>query len=261
MSDIITTENISFHYGQRQALNGVTLSVKRGAFAGIIGPNGSGKTTLIKILTGILQPDAGSVTVDGRKIDDYDLEKLAQKMAYVPQSTVSNFAFTVEEIVFMGRHAYLESRVFERDEDIGIAVQSMEATDTLKFRDRYFNELSGGEMQRVVVASALAQEPDVLFLDEPTASLDIKYQMQIFELLTRLNREQGKTIVVSLHDLNLASMFCDFLVLLDQGRVVRTGKPDDVLLSDRLTNVYGIELEQISIDGNGRQILIPKRKA
>jgi len=167
----------------------------------------------------------------------------------------------VEEIVFMGRHAYLEKRLFEREEDVAIAVRSMEATDTLRFRDRYFNELSGGEMQRVVVASALAQEPDVLFLDEPTASLDIKYQMQIFELLTSLNREHGKTVVVSLHDLNLASMFCDFLILLDQGRVVRTGSPCEVLVSDHIAKVYGIELQSISVPGNDRQILVPKRKA
>ena len=166
------------------------------------------------------------------------------------------FPFKVSEIVLMGRHPYLSAFTFEGDEDIEIARNAMERTQTLQFAQRGFNEISGGEKQRVVVAGAITQEPEVMILDEPTSALDIKYQIQILNILQQLNKDEQMTVVLAMHDLHLASKFCDRLVLLDQGKIFQDGRPEDVLKKENIEEVYGVKVHLIK-DHDGDIMISP----
>ena len=191
---------------------------------GILGPNGSGKTTLLKVLSGILH-GRGEVKLNGQSIQRYGRRELSKLFAVVPQESTVNFPYTVAEIVMMGRACYHSAFALESKEDIDVARASMELTDSLLLSDRYLHELSGGEKQRVMIARALAQQPEVLLLDEPSAFLDLKHQVQVFELLRRLNWERGLTIVAALHDLNLAALFFPRLLMLREGEIYCDGTP------------------------------------
>ena len=258
MRPILESHNVRFAYSKKVVLPNINLRVSPGEFLGVIGPNGSGKTTLLKILSGLLHPDAGAVMYRDRNLRSLKRADLAREMAYVPQSHETTFSFTAAEMVLMGRYAYLDDRMFEKSEDIRLCTKAMRATDTLHFADRYFHELSGGERQRVMIASALAQSPKILFLDEPTASLDINYQTQILKLLTRLCREQGQTIVAAMHDLNLATLFCERLLMLHEGRIVASGTPAEVLKRERIKEVYGADAHFFKVGSNGRFFIFPK---
>jgi iron complex transport system ATP-binding protein len=252
MNPAIETRNLSFAYKDRAVLHGVSLSVERGGMVGILGPNGSGKTTLLKILSAVLSGE-GSVRLNGRSIESYSRRDLSRLFAVVPQESHVSFPYTVAEIVLMGRASYHSPFALEGKEDLEVARASMELTNSLSFSHRYLHELSGGEKQRVMMARALAQEPRILLLDEPSAFLDLKHQVQMFELLRRLNRERGLTIVAALHDINLAALFFPRLVILREGEIFCDGSPRDVLTEKNIEEVYGIRV-RIERDPAGERL-------
>ena len=241
MNPAIQTENLTFAYKDKPVLDGVSLSVERGEMVGILGPNGSGKTTLLKIFSAVLK-GRGEVKVNNRSIETYRKRELSRLFAMVPQESQILFPYTVAEIVLMGRASYHSPLALEGRKDLEVARASMELTDSLPFSDRYLHELSGGEKQRVIIARALAQEPEILLLDEPSAFLDLKHQVQVFELMRRLNRERSLTIVAALHDLNLAAIFFPRLVMLRDGRIYRDGSPKEVLTAGTIEEIYGIRV-------------------
>lgn len=225
-------------YGKTEILKDVTFSVDPGAFVGIIGPNGSGKSTLLRTATKILEPFAGEVYLRKDKLKEISLKELSRIAAVVPQDMLFMFPFKVLDVVLMGRIPYINRLGFESKEDLRIAFESLERVDAIGLKDRFIDELSGGEKQRVVIAKALAQKPKILFLDEPTTHLDISHQVEIFSLLKKLNKETGLTVVTILHDLNLASLYCDELILLSEGRIKKQGTPNDVLDYKTIEEVY-----------------------
>jgi cobalamin transport system ATP-binding protein len=258
MNPAIQTRNLSFAYQDRAVLHDVSLSVDRGEMIGILGPNGSGKTTLLKIFSAVLRGQ-GQVKLNSRDIETYGRRDLSKLFAVVAQESRVNFPYTVAEVVLMGRASYHSAFALEGKKDLAIARASLELTESLSFADRYLHELSGGEKQRVMIARALAQEPQILLLDEPSAFLDLKHQIQVFELLCRLNRERGMTIVAALHDLNLAALFFPRLVMLREGKIYRDGSPSAVLTEKTIDEVYGIRVrvEQDPVAGKPQLFICP----
>jgi iron complex transport system ATP-binding protein len=235
------------------------VSVDRGDLVGILGPNGSGKTTLLKMLCGALRPSSGTVTLEGRRLSDWPRREIAQRVALVPQETHAAFDFSVLDIVLMGRFPYLGPFALEGPDDLVIARQALAATGTTEFETRAFGTLSGGEKQRVVIASALAQAPDLLLLDEPTASLDIGHQLEVQALLRGLNTG-GVTMVLSTHDLNLAAALCRRLVLLRGGCVLASGPTEAVLTPLAIRELYGVHAEVERHPRAGHLSVIPIRR-
>ena len=228
------------------AVDDVSLDVAGGALVGILGPNGSGKTTLLKLLAGILAPGQGVVTLDGRDVSAMPARERARRVAVVPQETQLAFDYSVLEIALMGRYPHLGPFEVEGPDDLAAAMAGLEATGTARLADRNFQHLSGGEKQRVVIASALAQlgsreSSRVLFLDEPTASLDLKYQLEVAALVRRLHDRQNVTIVLSTHDLRFAASICGEIVMLSSGRVLSHGPPREVLTRDAIARLYEID--------------------
>jgi iron complex transport system ATP-binding protein len=251
MNLAIQISNLVFAYNESLVLDQVSLSVEKGSMLGIVGPNGSGKTTLLKILSAVLT-GSGEVKLNGRYIRSYGRRELSKLFAVVPQESQISFPYTVAEIVLMGRASHHHSLALEAEKDLEVARKSMELTEILSLADRYLHELSGGEKQRVMIARALAQEPEILLLDEPSAFLDLKHQVQVFELVHRLNRERGITVVAALHDLNLAALFFPRLVMLRDGRIYRDGTPAEVLTEETIQEIYGIRV-QVQHDPSGRK--------
>ncbi|MGD9497708.1 MAG: ABC transporter ATP-binding protein [Armatimonadota bacterium] len=225
-------------YDGRPVLRGVDLALYRGEFAGLIGPNGSGKTTLVRALAGRLPAQAGEVLLEGRPIAARPRREAARLLAVVPQISTPPFEFTVREIVAMGRTPHLGRLQPERPEDREAVERALRLTDVLELGQRPVTELSGGEFQRAVIARALAQEAPVMLLDEPVTHLDIGHQVGIFDLLARLNREEGRTILCVSHDLNLAAQYCDRLIALDEGVVVASGSPDEIVTEELVGRLY-----------------------
>jgi iron complex transport system ATP-binding protein len=205
---------------------------------GLLGPNGSGKSTVVRLLSGVLVPQRGRVCLAGQPLTTLRREALAQRIAVVPQETRIDVPFSVFEIVLMGRTPHHERFGFESKADIALAHRAMELTDVKGLAHRAIHELSGGERQRVILARALAQTPQLLLLDEPTAFLDIKHQVEVCDLVRHLSRQEGLTVVSILHDLNLAALYCDRLALLKQGRVFASGAPSAVLTRANIQAVY-----------------------
>lgn len=239
MAVVLKIDDIECSYGALKVLDGLTFSVAGGSFTGIIGPNGSGKSTLLKSLSRVLKPVRGSVFLDNEDLYRLDTRKAAKKMAVVPQETTVNFSFTVKDIVLMGRSPHLGRFQSEGEKDFEAARQAMEMTDTLHLADRLITAVSGGERQRVIIAKALTQEPRIILLDEPTSHLDINHQVEILNLLKRLNRENNMTIIAVFHDLNLASQYCDSLILMKSGSIFTVGEPAEALTADNIKEVYG----------------------
>ncbi len=262
-SDIVMhAAGVSFGYDRtRTVLDNVSLSLRRGSILGLLGPNGSGKTTLLRLLSGTMAPAKGHVTIDGVPLDSLSKRSLARRLAVVPQETHSAFDFSALEIVLMGRYPHLGPLELEGADDVAIAREAMRATGTSDLESRPFDTLSGGEKQRVVIASALAQASDLLLLDEPTASLDLGYQFEVASLLTRLNRERGTTMVVSTHDLNLAASLCTELVLLKGGRVLTQGVVGSVLTPSNIRALYGIDADVSMHPRAGHMTVIPVGRA
>lgn len=265
-TSIIDAAGLSFSYDRRarpsvNVVDGVSLSVSRGAIVGLLGPNGSGKTTLLRLLSGTLTPDRGRVLLDGQPIAGLSRRELAQRIAVVPQETHSAFDYSALEIVLMGRYPHLGAFELEGASDLAIARRAMADTGTATLEDRRFAALSGGEKQRVVIAGALAQASEVLLLDEPTASLDLGFQFEIAALLSRLNRERGTTMVVSTHDLNLAATLCTELVLLKEGRVIAQGPTDAVLTPAHVRDLYGVIADVTTHPRAGHLTVVPIGRA
>ena len=249
------------HPRRRPAVEDVSLSVAQGSLTGLLGPNGCGKTTLLKLLSGVIRPQAGNVTLAGRRIDRLPRRTLARQLAVVPQETQPAFDYSVTEMVLMGRHPHLGRFELEGPEDLNAVQTALATTGVAHMADRLFSTLSGGEKQRVVIASALAQAGEVLLLDEPTASLDVAYQLDVASLLVRLNREQGVTMVLATHDLNLAASICDTLVLLREGQILAQGWTSEVLNAPMVRALYGIEADVRFHDGAGHLTVVPVWRA
>ena len=276
---MLQAADVSFAYADVTVLDRVSLGVSRGAIVGILGPNGSGKTTLLGLLAGTLRPSSGRITLDGAALHALPRQALARRLAVVPQETHPAFAYTVLEIALMGRYPHLGAFELEGPEDVEAACRALASTGTLSLANRPFETLSGGEKQRVVIASALAQfEPRrgahaphrdsaerrhpasgawILLLDEPTASLDLHYVIEVVTLLRRLNVERGLTIVISTHDLNVAASICHELVLLRQGRVLAAGPTDQVLTPAAVRELYGVEADIQHHDAAGHLTVVP----
>lgn len=238
---ILSVSSVSRHVEGRAILENVDLTIGQGDCIGLVGPNGAGKTTLLRVLARLLEQTGGSVHFDARPLDQWARRDIAAQMAVVPQvGPQSDFRFSCAEIVRMGRYPHRGRWQSESGRDREIADRAMDETGTAPLAARSITELSGGERQRVALARALAQTPRVLLLDEPTASLDLGHQLQVLELVRELAEKQGVTVVVALHDLELASRFCTRLVLMRQGRVVTHGTPTDVLTPERLADVYNV---------------------
>ena len=242
------------------AVRDVSIDVAPGAITGLIGPNGCGKTSLLKLLAGVRSPQIGQVTLDGQPLASLSRRAAARQIAVVPQETHPAFDYTALEMVLMGRHPHLGAFQLERPDDLAIAAETLTATGTAHLAQRSYMTLSGGEKQRVVIASALAQQPRVLLLDEPTASLDLGFQLEIQSLLLALNRDRGVTMVLATHDLNLAASICSRLVLMRAGRVVAQGPTADVLTPSRIRELYGVHASVETHPDAGHLTVVPLRR-
>ena len=247
---MLAADRVSFSYGDASVLHDVSVTVAHGARVGILGQNGSGKTTLLKLLAGGLSPSMGTVALDGAPLSSFARRALARRIAVVPQDTHPAFAYTALEIALMGRYPWLGAFEVEGPDDMAAAFDALDATGTAHLAARSFQTLSGGEKQRVVVASALAQldqrtgaagGPAVLVLDEPTTSLDLRYQIEVTNLIRKLHDERSVTILLSTHDLRLAAAVCSHLVLLRGGRLLAAGSTADMLTPDRVADLYEVD--------------------
>jgi iron complex transport system ATP-binding protein len=259
---LLWADNVSFRYAADSPLvvDGVTVRLAAGAFAGILGPNGSGKTTLLRLLSGTRRPTAGRVLLGDRRLDQLSRREAAREIAVVPQETELAFEYRAIEIVLMGRHAHLGVFTVEGPGDLRIAQDALAATGTSHLADRMFHELSGGEKQRIVIAAALAQSAHLLLLDEPTASLDLGYQLEISSLLSRLNQDHGVTMAISTHDLNLAASICRELILMRDGRVLAAGPTNEVLTAENVSRLYDVEADVQINSETGHMTVVPVRR-
>ena len=235
---MLEIKDLTCGYDKRFHLDGINLAIKEGGFFGIIGPNGSGKTTLLRAITRALKPEKGEILLDGKDIWRMDFKELARMIAVVSQN-VSTDDLNVKEFVLLSRIPHYRGLQFlETKHDEKIADNAMILTDSIRFKDRSMSEISGGERQLVLIARALAQEPKFLLLDEPTSHLDITHQVRVLDLLKKLNRELSLTVIIVMHDLNLASEYCDRLALLSGGTIYKEGIPGDVLDYRTIEEVY-----------------------
>lgn len=246
---------ITVGYGETPVLREVSLTAARGQFLGLVGPNGSGKSTLLRALSRVLPPRRGQVLLDGVDIYRMPARHLARRLAVVAQDSAVHFDFSVREVVLMGRAPHLTRFGLEGPRDYAVAEECLELTGVAGLADRSITTLSGGERQRCMIARALAQEPEALLLDEPTAHLDIAHQIEILDLARKLTATRGLATVVVLHDLNLASQYCDHLVLLAEGRVIATGRPQEVVTETHIREAYGAEVQVRLHPTSGRPYL------
>jgi iron complex transport system ATP-binding protein len=233
--------NVALGYDHHPVLKDISFKASPGQFVGLIGPNGSGKSTIIKALSGINHPATGEVLVDGRNIASIPRQELACLVGVVPQLPLLPSTFTAFEIVLMGRNPHLGLLQSESQQDWAIAREAMEKTGTIPLANRHVNELSGGEIQSLLIARVLVQETSAILLDEPTANLDIGRQMDMLELIKNLCREKNITALAALHDLNLAAQYCDHLLLIDDTSVYTQGTPEEVITDANIKQVYGVD--------------------
>lgn len=238
MKGLINVISLCGGYHNKLIIKDVSFEINKGDFLGVIGPNGSGKSTLLRLMTKVLHPQGGRVLLEEKDIRAMNLKEFCRKVSFVPQDTVISFPFTAEEIVLMGRTPHLGRIQHETKKDLYIAHNALSMTDTLYIKEKLVSELSAGERQRIIIAKALAQEPMLLFLDEPTSHLDIGHQAQILNLLRHLNKKQALTVVMVMHDLNLASEYCNRIILLDEGKIFKDGTSEEVLTYQNIESVY-----------------------
>ena len=225
----IKITDLDWKYGESTILDNINIEVERGQFYSIIGPNGSGKTTLLKNILKHLEPKKNTVFIDNLDINSLSSKDMAKRMACVPQNTMVDYEFSVLDIVMMGRTPHLKRFETESEKDLNICKEAMEMTDTWRFKDKLIQNLSGGERQRVIVARAIAQQADILLLDEPISHLDIHHQIELLDTVSYLNKKNGITVIVVLHDLNLAAQYSDYIFLLSEGKIFSSGTPKSVI--------------------------------
>jgi len=237
---IIEAKDISFGYASTPVLDKLSFDVEKGTFLAVAGPNGAGKSTLLKLLSGIIQPTSGSVKIEGRQIESYNTEQLARQVSVVRQEFVPVFGFTVFQTVMMARTSYFKGAGFESKADRQIVTDALKATETFQFADRQLGQISGGERQRVFIARALAQSTPVLLLDEPTSYLDLRHQVQIYDLIKKMQFDTGKSIISVTHDINLAGQYCDQVLLLTDKTDSIIGPPNQVLSPENLKKTFSV---------------------
>ncbi len=249
-NEVFKIKNLHFAYGKHEVIKGLELGIKEGAVTTLIGANGCGKTTLFNLITKNLKPDSGEVLLNGEDVSRTKLKDFAKKVAIVHQYNTAPPDLTVEKLVEYGRSPYhtmgLSPDPAEDEEKVKFALQ---ITDTEKIKDMPVSELSGGQKQRVWIAMALAQDTKILFLDEPTTYLDVRYQLDILRLVRKLNREFGITVIMVLHDINQSLYYSDEIVAMKEGKIIAHGKPEEVISSELVKQVYGVDLKIQQVDG------------
>ncbi len=253
-------QKVSFSYFNGRVLRDINLAVKAGEMVGLLGPNGSGKSTLIKLASGIIKSREGEIHLDGTSLRELNHKSIARRIAVVPQQFHVSFAFTVAEIVMLGRIPFLKPFGEESVTDKRLVSDMLELVGLTRLKERRFDELSGGERQKVILAMALAQEPKLILLDEPTAHLDITHQVEILELVKKLNNERGLTVLAAIHDLNLASLYFNRLILLKEGQIFADGTPSQVLTEKTIGEVFSasVRIEPHPATGVPHVVVMPK---
>ncbi|MBO8138380.1 MAG: ABC transporter ATP-binding protein [Desulfotomaculum sp.] len=252
---MILLKDVSFQYGSKEVLKNINLSVKKGCFFGVIGPNGAGKTTLLKVVTGNLTGFSGDVYIKDKSIRDFNIKELARCISVVPQQVDIRFPYTCLEIVMMGRTPYKSRLKSLSPKDLNIVKKCMEITDTIQFADCLVTELSGGEKQRVVLAKALAQQPEVLFLDEAFSNMDAYYSIKCLNVIKQLVKERGLTVICVMHDLNLVKAFCSEVVMLQNGQVVKQGTVEAVMEPKLIHGTFKVKVAKA---GNSGLAVLPE---
>ena len=247
-------KDVMFTYSSTPVLDNICLELAPSEILGIGGPNGSGKSTLIRCIDNILKPQRGSILLDGQEVRRLSQMEIARRMGYVPQSSPHIFPTTVFDTVLMGRRPHASWRSSEKDVDIVVEVLELLGIEDFALKD--FGELSGGEQQRVLLARALAQEADVLLLDEPTSNLDIRHQLEAMGILRNLVRERGLSVIMAIHDLNLAARYADRVIMLNGGEIFDAGDPVSVFTAENIAHVYGVEAAVKNDDGSPYIILL-----
>ncbi|SHJ62732.1 ABC transporter ATP-binding protein [Paramaledivibacter caminithermalis] len=242
-------ENLDFSYGSKKILNDINLKIKKGIFMSIIGPNGSGKTTLINLINGMNTNYSGNIRYLDKDLFEYSIEEKAKNFSIISQRSAIDFPFTCMEIVMMGRNPYKNRLNSLSEKDLGIVIDVMKKTDTFKFANSLITEVSGGELQRIILARALAQNPRVLFLDEAFSAMDISYKINAIRLIKKLVKEEGLTVVSVMHDINVAYKFSDEVCALKQGKVQGFGNPKEIITESFVYDVFDVEVEKINDKG------------
>jgi len=261
MNPTINIENLSHAFARRWVLRNLSFNVESGNFFVIIGPNGSGKTTLMKLMAGILRSHSGKIEIQGRAVRSYTPKALARVVAFVPQRLPVDIPFTAGEAVLLGRAPYQGALGIERKIDFEIAIRAMQFTEVDHLSSAVLDQLSGGEQQRVFIARAICQEPEIMLLDEPTASLDLAHQVRVMDLMEKLKVQQAITVIMVSHDVNLAAMYGDQVLLLKDGEIVSIGRPAEVLSFRKLERTYGCKLlvDESPLGRFPRVTLVPGR--
>jgi len=249
---------VSFAFGERLVVDAVDLTLAGGELVGVLGPNGSGKTTLLRLLAGLVRPNAGEVRLDGRALDRWPRREVARRLAVVPQDPRVDFPFTALEVTLMGRAPHQRGLSLPSEHDLATAGEALRSVDADAIAGRVIDHLSGGERQRVFLARALAQEPEILLLDEPTTHLDLRHQLGMHEVLRGLCRTRGLACVSVVHDLNLAMSYCDRVVVLSAGRVAASGSPAEALSPARVFDVFGVTVATLTHPSDGKPVLVPR---
>ena len=249
---ILKVDRLNFSYNSVPILKNITFEVNHGEFLGIVGPNGSGKTTLLRNIDGILKPNEGSILIDNLNQKELSRKEIARLIGYVSQREANIFPTTVFETVLMGRKPHITWT--ETKEDKKIVAQTLERLNLGDFALRDMNQLSGGERQKVYIARALVQQPKILLLDEPTANLDLRHQIEVLDLLLNTKNEKGVTVIIAIHDLNLALKYCNKLIILDKGTIFNTGGKE-ILNKDTIQKVYGVKIK--IIEQEGQKFIVP----
>lgn len=238
----LNIKDIEFGYNKKAIIEDISFNIKKGEFISIIGPNGSGKTTLLKTLNNIYRPRKGSIYLYGKDINSYKKRDIAKMISLVPQESNIEYEFTVKDIVSMGRYPYKGRFEKENIEDKEIIQNALDLTNTFDIKDRLITEISGGEKQRVMIAKALSQDSSIILLDEPTSSLDINNQIEVLNLLRDLNETKKTTVIIILHDINLAGRYSDTIIFLNNGKIISKGTPEEVITEENIKKAYDMDI-------------------
>jgi iron complex transport system ATP-binding protein len=257
---VIKIDKLNWKYAEKEIIKDVDLQIERGKFYAIVGPNGSGKTTLLKNILRHLEPSANKVFIDGKDLIAYGYKELAMQLASVPQNTQLSYDFSAYDVVMMGRSPYIKRFSSETKEDSLIVKKAMDLTDTWQLRDANIQEISGGERQRVIIARAIAQQTNVMLLDEPISNLDMNHQIQVLDTVKRLCNDHQLTVVTVLHDLNIASQYADEIIFVKDGQVLEAGYPERVLRKELIDEVYGSNFHIMDNPITRKPLIIPLSK-